>query len=126
MPWQVLRAVCLAIGATIALIPLTAFAWNVRFVVSTVAVVQSVNEGRTASGVIVAVFIALTYLTPRWHRQLAIRSQDADRFVADQQLGDALARFLGRCPPETRTFERVHHLTDPAVRPSVALGGGRP
>jgi len=118
LPWQVLRAVCLAIGATVALIPLTTFAWKVRFVVSSVAVVQSVNEGRAASGVIVAVFIALTYLTPRWHRQLAIRSQDdADRFVADHELGDALARFLRRCPPEPRTFERIHHLTAPVRRP---------
>ena len=122
MPWQLLRAVCLVIGATVALLPLTPFAWKVRFVVSSVAVVQSVTEGCIASAVIVAVFIALTYLTPRWQRQWVIRSQDdSDRFVADHELGDALARFLRRCPPGPRTLERIHRLTGPVTRPSLAL-----
>jgi hypothetical protein len=122
IPWQLLRAACLPIAQSVALFPLTAFAWQVRFVVTTIAVVQSVAEGRTASGVIVAVFITLTYLTPWWQRRWDRRSQDdSDRFVAGHELGDELARFLRRLPPEPRTLERIHRLTGPVVRPSLAL-----
>jgi hypothetical protein len=95
-------------------------AGRIRFVVTTIAVVQSVAEGRIAAGVVVAVFIALTYLTPWWQRQWDIRSQVAtDRFVADHGFGDALGRFLRRCPPERRTLQRIHRLTGPAVGPSL-------
>ena len=69
-----------------------------------------------------AVFIALTYLAPRWQRRWDRRSQDnADRFVTEHELGDALVRFLRRCPSELRTLERIHRLIGPAVRPSLAL-----
>jgi hypothetical protein len=122
IPWQLVRAVCLAIAKTVNWLPLAQFAWRIRFVVATVAAAQSVADGRIAAGVVVAVFIALTYLAPRWQRQWDRRSQDdSDRFVADHELGDALGRFLRRCPPEPRTLERIHRLTGPVVRPSLAL-----
>jgi hypothetical protein len=122
IPWQLVRAVCLAIAKTVNWLPLTQFAWRIRFVVATVAAAQSVADGRITAGVAVAVFIALTYLAPRWQRQWDIRSQDdSDRFVADHELGDALGRFLRRCPPEPRTLERIHRLTSPVVHTSLAL-----
>jgi hypothetical protein len=122
IPCQLMRAVCGAIAETVCLFPLTRFAWRIRFVVATVAVAQSVIDGRSAAGVVVAVFIALTYQGPRWQRQWDMRSQDdSDRFVADHDLGDPLSRFLRRCPPEPRTLERIHRLTGPVVRPSLAL-----
>ena len=122
IPWQLVRAVCLAIAKMVGLFPLTRLAWRIRFVVAAAAAAQSVAEGRIAAGVVVAVFIALTYLAPRWQRQWDMRSQDdSDRFVADHELGDALGRFLRRCPPEPPTLERIHRLTGPAVRPSLAL-----
>jgi hypothetical protein len=122
IPWQLVRAVCLAIAKTVSLLPLAQFAWRIRLVVATVAAAQSVADGRIAAGVVVAVFIALTYLAPRLQRQWDRRSQDdSDRFVADHELGDALGRFLRRCPPEPRTLERIHRLTGPVVRPSLAL-----
>ncbi|MHB8297722.1 MAG: hypothetical protein ACYDDW_03985 [Dermatophilaceae bacterium] len=121
IPWQLLRAVALAIAKTVGWLPLAHFAWRIRFVVAAVAVAQSVADGRIAGGV-VAVFIALTYLAPRWQRQWEMRSQDdSDRFVANHELEDALGRFLRRRPPEPRTLERIHHLTGPVVRPSLAL-----
>jgi len=104
------------------LLPVARFAWRIRFVVATVAAAQSVADGRIAAGVVVAVFIALTYLAPRWQRQWDRRSQDdSDQYVADHELGLPLSRFLRRCPPEPRNLERIHRLTGPAVRPSLAL-----
>lgn len=117
-----MRAACLAIAQTVGLFSLTRFAWRIRFVMGTVAVVQSVADGRIAAGVVVAVFIDLTYLSPRWQRQWDNCSQDdSDRFAADHGLGDALGRFLRRCPPEPRTLERIHRLTGPVVHPSLAM-----
>src|ERR1019366_1785215 len=122
IPCQLMRAVCGAIAETVCLFPLTRFAWRIRFVVAAAAGAQSVADGRDAAGVVVAAFIALTYLAPRWQRNWGMRSQDdSDRFVADHALGDALGRFLRRCPPEPRTLERIHHLTRPVIRPSLAL-----
>jgi len=122
IPWQLVRAACVAIAQTVGLFPLARFAWRIRFVVAAVAVAQSVPDGRIAGGVVAAVFIALTDLAPRWQRQWDTRSQDdSDRFVADHELGDALGRFLRRCPPEPRTLERFHRLTLHVVRPSLAL-----
>ena len=100
---------------------MTHVAWRIRFVMAAVAAAQSVADGRIAGGVVVAVFIALTYLAPRWQRQWDIGSEDdSDRFVVDHELGDALGRFLRRCPPEPRTLERIHRLTGPDVRQSLA------
>jgi hypothetical protein len=127
IPWQLVRAVCLAIAKTVSLFPLAEFAWRIRLVVAGVAVAQSVADSRIAGGLVVAVSIALTYLAPEWQRQWDKRSQDdSDRFVADHELGDALGRFLRRCPPEPRTLERIHSLTGPAVRPPLALVAGQP
>ena len=121
IPWQLVRAVCLGIARTVGCLPLTQFAWRIRCVVAAVAVVQSVADGRIAAGVVVAVFIALTYLAPRWQHQWDLCSQgDSDRFVAEHELGDSLGQFLRRCPPQPRTFERIHRLTGPLVRPSLA------
>jgi len=127
IPWQLVRAFALAISKTVSWFPLAQFAWRIRFVVAAAAVAQSVADGRDAAGVVVAVFIALTYLAPRWQRQWDMRSQDdSDRFVADHELGDALGRFLRRCPPEPRTLERIHHLTRSILRPSLALVASDP
>jgi hypothetical protein len=122
IPWQLVGAVCTAIAGKIGWLPLTQLAWRIRFVVGAVAVAQSVAEGRIGAGVVVALFSALTYLAPRWQRRWDMSSQDdSDRFVADHKLGDALGRFLRRCPPKPRTLERIHHLTGPIVRPTLAL-----
>lgn len=138
IPWQLVLAVAAVTARAVRWLPLTGFAWRIRFVVAAVAVVQSVAAGRPASAVVVAVFIALTYLAPRWRRQWDLRSQDdTDRFVADHGLGEALARYLRRSLPggrrprtttmtRTRTLERIHHLTAPALRPCLALVAADP
>jgi hypothetical protein len=88
IPWQLVRAVALAIVKTVGLFPLARFAWRIRFLVAALTVAQSVADDFIGGGFVVAVFIALTYLTPRWQRQWDVRSQDdSDRFVADHELG---------------------------------------
>lgn len=67
-PWDLLHGLALGIGRRLAWIPLVTFAWRVRFIVATVAVVLETQEGRPQSAIIIATFIALTYLTPRWRR----------------------------------------------------------
>jgi hypothetical protein len=122
IPWQLLRAFCLAIAKTVGVFPLTRFAWQIRSVVGALAAAQALAEGRSARGVVVALFITLTYLAPRWQRQWDMCSQDeSDRFVSDNELGRELGRFLRRCPPEPRTLERIHRLIGPVVRPSLSL-----
>ena len=122
IPWQLVRAVCLVIARTIGLLPLTQFAWRIRFVVAAIAVAQSVADSRIAAGLVVAVSIALTYLAPEWQRNWRMRSQDdSDRFVAEHGFGNALGRFLRQWPPEPRTLQRIHRLTGPLARPSLAL-----
>jgi len=122
IPWQMVRAVCLAVAKAVGVFPLTRFAWRIRFVVAAIALAQSVADDRIAVGMVVAAFIALTYIAPRWQRQWDIRSQDdSDRFVANHELGDPLGRFLRRCQPEPQTLARIHCMTGPSVRPSLAL-----
>lgn len=122
LPWKLLLSVSLAITRMVGWVPLTRFAWRIRFVMAAVAVAQSVPDGRIAGGVVVAGFIILTYLAPPWQRRWDVCSQDdSDRFVADHDLGDALGRFLRRCPPEPRTLERIHRLTCPVGRRPLAL-----
>src|SRR5665647_3424557 len=62
IPWQLIRAVCSVIAKTVGLFPLTHFAWRIRFLVAAVAAAQSVADDRIAGGLVVAAFIAMTYL----------------------------------------------------------------
>lgn len=121
LPWQVLIVMATAVGRGFAVLPLVEFAWKVRFVVATIAVVQSVAEHRAASGAVIAVFIALTYLVPRWRRAwLQQVEAAADGFVVDNGLGTAWAAFLGRqstSPAMLRRIDRITGLTQgPALR----------
>ncbi len=117
IPWQLVRAVCSAIAKTVGWFPLTQFAWRIRFVVAAVAVAQAVADGRIAAGVVVAVFIALTYLAPWWHRQWEMRSQDdADRFVARPRTRGR-ARPVPSPVPARAADTRAPSPPDPSRRP---------
>ncbi len=57
--------------------------------------------------------------------QWDLRSQDvSDHFLGDHEL--AFGRFLRRCSPEPQTLERIHRLTGPVARPSLALVVSKP
>ena len=75
IPWDFIRGLAYAIGRRLAWIPLVQFAWRTRFVVGTIAVVLEAQAGRWPSPLVIAVFLALSYLMPycrgAWERWLA-------------------------------------------------------
>lgn len=68
IPWDFIRGLAHAIGRRLAWIPLVQFAWRTRIVVGTIAVVLEAQAGRWPSPIILAAFITLSYLGPRWRR----------------------------------------------------------
>lgn len=65
IPWDLIRGVTNAIGRRLASIPLLQLAWRTRLVVGTIAVILETQAGRWPSPIIIATFIALSYLMPR-------------------------------------------------------------
>ena len=121
IPAQLIRAVVMAIAGAPAWQSLTRFAWSTRPVAAGVAIVQAITEGHPAMGTVLAVVLALTYLTPWWTRLWAQRAQqECDQFVLDHGLGNALSDFL-RLRPDPAVFDRIHHLSGTATRPAPAL-----
>lgn len=104
LPGELVLGVVVGVGRRLAWVPPGRFAWRTRFVVGSTAVVLETQAGRWPSPIVIAVFIALSYLLPRcrhaWHRRLC---QAADRHAAGLGLAEALARFLRRLSPSPRT-----------------------
>ncbi len=122
LPWQVLVGAATAVGRGFAVLPLVELAWKIRFLVATIAVVQSVADHRAASGVVIAVFIALTYLVPRWRRVWRQQVEAAaDRFVVEHGLGAAWAAFLGRQSTSPAMLRRIDRITVLSRRPALRL-----
>lgn len=120
LPWELLRGVVAGVGSRLAWVPLGAFAWQSRFVVGTIAVVFETQAGRWPSPIVIAVFIALSYLMPHcrhaWHRHLC---QAADRHAAELGLAEPLARFLRRLPRHADISDRLDLLTGPDGHPAT-------
>lgn len=68
LPWEFIRGIAHAIGRHFAWIPLVQLAWRTRAIVGTIAVVLEAQAGRWPSPIIIAGFIALSYLMPRARR----------------------------------------------------------
>lgn len=75
IPWDIIRGLARAIGRRLAWIPLGPFAWRIRFVVGTIAVVLETQAGRWPSPILIAGCIGLSYLMPScraaWELELA-------------------------------------------------------
>ncbi|HYN64420.1 MAG TPA: hypothetical protein VES36_07445, partial [Candidatus Limnocylindrales bacterium] len=69
VPWELARGVCLAIAMTVGQVPLARFAWRIRFVIAAAAVAEAVADGQIAVGLVVALFVALTYRATSWQHQ---------------------------------------------------------
>lgn len=110
-PWDFLRGLVVRVGRRFAWVPLVQFAWQIRVVVGSIAVVLEAQAGRWPSPIIIATFIALSYLMPRWGRAWDKQLTDAaDRYTARVGLGDDLARFLGRVPRSSAVADRIDRL----------------
>ncbi len=93
IPWDVIRGLAQAIGRRLAWIPLVQFAWRTRIVVGTIAVILEAQAGRWPSPIVIATFLALSYLIPycrgAWERELAASvrvaaaRREASLYVAD-------------------------------------------
>jgi hypothetical protein len=85
VPWDLIRGLVVRTGRLLAWVPLTRFAWQTRVIVGAIAVVLETQAGRWPSALIIAAFIALTYLIPPWgrgwERHLA---EQANLFTSEQ------------------------------------------
>lgn len=126
-PWLLIVAVAQAVGRLVAWIPLVLVIWKARIVVGVTAVVLESTEGRPGSAVICGLFIALSYLMPRWaSRWEAQLILAADRFVTGHGLGEPLARHLLRHAGDPATLDRADRLRAPAPPPLAVLASATP
>jgi len=126
LPWRALSGVIARIGAAARWMPLVGLAWRLRFVVGGVAVVQSAVEGRTASAVLVVVFIAASYATPAARRARGARLQvTADKYVTSRSMGPALLTALHLVGAPTPDLERTTRLQQQLPAQDSVLGPHR-
>ena len=64
IPWDLVRGLAHAIGRRLAWLPLVQFAWRIRIVVGTIAVILEAQAGRWPSAIFFIAFMALSYVMP--------------------------------------------------------------
>ena len=110
LPWRAGAGLGRGIGRVAGRFPLIRFAWAFRGVIGVVAVVQQVDEGRPAVGVLAGSIVALTYLVPAANDATARRVEAAaDEAVVRCGLGPAMVKVLRRYRMPV-TLERLHRL----------------
>ena len=97
IPWDVIRGIAHGIGRRLAWIPLVQFAWRTRIIVGTIAVALETPAGRWPSPIIIAGFIALSYMLPRW------------RCWWREHLDETVARKAGAQPPSRAASQGNAH-----------------
>jgi hypothetical protein len=68
VPWDLICGLVVGTGRLLAWVPLGRFAWHTRVMVGAIAVVLETQARHRPSALIIAAFIALTYLIPHWGR----------------------------------------------------------
>lgn len=109
-PWRLVVGLLCGVGRAFGWLPFVRLAWTLRGVVGVICVMQSVAEGRAATGGLGGTVIALTYLVPAARRRIEHRIEaEADRFLLDLGLGTVLAGLLRRYG-QPMTLKRTHRL----------------
>lgn len=112
IPWDLIRGLARRIGRRVAWIPLVQFAWRIRIVVGTIAVILETQAGRWPLAIIIGAFIALSYVVPRsrsaWDYYLTATTDGHDNLTRGGVLATAWPR-------------RHHHEED---QPEVHQGQG--
>lgn len=126
LPWQIVRTVAVRAARFFAWLPFTALAWRMRWIVSGVALVQGVLDGRAVAmgaGVAAAVVFAISYAVPVLGRAwAAVVTETGDRAVLDVGMGESMARFLRRCSgPDRSRINRLDSASAVPVRPRLAV-----
>jgi len=121
IPWTILAAVCPRIAEAFSWMPAGQLAWNLRFIVAGVALVQGFQNGQLGTGIGAAVLVAVSYIAPvatkAWR---AIVERDADAAVAAHGLGEPLACLVQRLHG-TRSLERVHQIRSSTLVPGEVV-----
>lgn len=126
LPWHLLRTMGFGVARGAARLPLVGVAWQVRFVVGGIAVVQETLQGRPASAVVIGLVLALSYLMPHWRRRWDTHlTQAADHYVAAHGHGDALVRVLTQGPQSPALLDRLDRLKALSI-PAAAPQSNQP
>lgn len=110
LPWRAGGGLARGIGRVAGWVPFIGFAWALRGVIGVVALVQQIDEGRPALGILAGSIVALTYLMPAANRAIARQVEtSADELVVSRGLGHPMSALLRRYRLPA-TVERLHHL----------------
>lgn len=128
LPWRAGAAIARWIGRVAWPFPLIGFAWAFRGVIGVVALMQQVDEGRPALGILVGTIVALTYLVPTANVAKTHRVEAAgDEAVTRHGLGEVMAKMLRRSGSPV-ALERLHRLdprsfgSEGSPRPAAGVG----
>lgn len=112
LPWTLLCVVVHQIARVFSWVPAAGFAWQMRFVVGVVVVVQGFQPGGDpVLGVATGILIAISYIAPaadrHWRRAV---QREADRTVALAGLGGSMVHYA-RWLDGADSLERVHRIS---------------
>lgn len=119
LPWQLLRAVAMAVAGVARGLPMVSFAWRMRFVVIGIAVVQNSQAGLPWLAALIGAIGAVSYAMPVWERrwqQMMLHAGDED--LVEAGLSAPWVAFLRRCPRTESMRSRLQTLEAPAGPPS--------
>ena len=111
-PWTLLYAVIRQIARAFSWVPASGFAWQMRFVIGVIVVVQGFQPGGDpALGIATGILIAISYIAPaadRYSRRAVER--DADRLVALAGLAGSMVHYA-HWQDGADSLERVHLIS---------------
>ena len=111
-PWTLLYVVIRQIARGFSWVPASGFAWQMRFVIGVIVVVQGFGPGGDpALGIATGILIAISYIAPaadRYSRRAVER--DADRLVALAGLAGSMVHYA-QWQDAADSLERVHRIS---------------
>lgn len=107
LPWDFIRGLVVGLGRQLSWVPFGRLAWQTRFVVGSIAVVIEAQAGRWPSPIVIAVFLTLSYLLPRWRNGYRRQLDRHAHYAAIQIMsGLSVAEFIP-CPSTSQSLAEV-------------------
>lgn len=115
-PWTLLHAVVRQIARAFSWVPAAGFAWQMRFMIGVIVVVQGFQPGGDpALGIATGALIAISYIAPaadrHWRR---VVERAADREVALAGLAGSMVHYA-QWQDGADSLERVHRISEAAA-----------